>query len=136
VVAVDALDLSAERDWFEHAVRDSQRVVRYAFEHATLLNVRKRTRTGACAVLHWSGHGHPYALPLEDGEGGTHWLRLEQLRSFLSCETAPPPPPPRRPPPPPPPPLPPPAPQLWPALPLALALALALVLGLALARCV
>ncbi|KAJ1625495.1 hypothetical protein T492DRAFT_234712 [Pavlovales sp. CCMP2436] len=83
VHAMEPLDFEKERELICESVRESGRQLGVRFEAATTDRLRTLVTLGRCAGLHYSGHGDPQFLTLEDGKGLTHFVRTATLAQLL-----------------------------------------------------
>lgn len=81
------LDFDMERELMWQCMKEASRDIELSFDNAThdrlLAAMTKR-----CSCLHYSGHGHQMYLPFEDGSGGPHWLKVDDIRGLISREGA------------------------------------------------
>jgi len=82
-VAIETLDFERERRIICDSMAEARRNLRVKFAHATTDRLRTMVTLGACAGLHYSGHGNPGSLMMEDGRGKGHRVHVEQLRKLL-----------------------------------------------------
>jgi len=59
----------------------ARRAIRLRFEHATTDRLRTLVTLGTCVGLHYSGHGDPNYLSMEDGRGGAHFVQVQGLKT-------------------------------------------------------
>ena len=85
VVPMDTLDFDKERQLICDSMREAKRALRLRFEHATTDRLRTLVTLGCCVGLHYSGHGDPAFLSMEDGRGAAHFVGVEKLRKLLQA---------------------------------------------------
>ena len=83
VLPMETLDFEKERRLICDSLSEAKRNLRVRFAHATTDRLRTLVTLGTCAGLHYSGHGDPNHLSMEDGRGAAHFVRVEQLRKLL-----------------------------------------------------
>lgn len=76
---------SQERLLICDSLSEAKRALKVKFAHATTDRLRTLVTLGHCAGLHYSGHGDPNHLCMEDGRGAAHIVPIEQLRKLLSA---------------------------------------------------
>ena len=76
------LDFDMERELLWQCLKEASRDITLSFDNATHHRLIA-TMTKRCSCLHYSGHGHPTYLPLEDGQGGPHWLEVNVLKDLI-----------------------------------------------------
>lgn len=79
VVPMDMLDLEKEKELICDSMREARRNVKVRFEFATTDRLRTLVTLGQCCGLHYSGHGDPNFLSMEDGRGNAHFVRAALL---------------------------------------------------------
>lgn len=79
-VAIQSLDLEAESNALTEALRNSK--IRVQFEIATSNNLGKILSQGN-RLLHFSCHGHPEYLMIENGFGGGQTLSVDDLKEWI-----------------------------------------------------
>jgi CHAT domain len=80
---IHGLDFETERLVLRDALRDSQ--VHLAFDIATFDRLNAFLARGEGRVLHFSCHGNPNFLAIEDGWGELHDLQVEDLRGWIKA---------------------------------------------------
>ena len=85
VVPMDMLDFEKERALICDSMREARRNLRVRFEHATTDRLRTLVTLGQCVGLHYSGHGDPNVLSMEDGRGNAHFVRVPALKKLLQA---------------------------------------------------
>ena len=92
-VAVDQLDLKHERDIVLGALRRSGKRATVVTDFCTTRRLRDLLTDG-CRILHYSGHGFSFVdrngvaqarLAFENGEGGTHFLEVQNLTDLVAA---------------------------------------------------
>jgi len=83
VAPMETLDFAKERQLICDSMSEAKRALRVKFAHATTDRLRTLVTLGHCAGLHYSGHGDPSHLCMEDGRGAAHIVPIEQLRKLL-----------------------------------------------------
>jgi len=76
------LDFDMERELIWQCLKEASRDIELSFDNATHHRLLA-TMTKRCSCLHYSGHGHPTYLPLENGKGGPHWLEVNVLKDLI-----------------------------------------------------
>lgn len=76
------LDFDMERELLWQCLKEASRDITLSFDNATHHRLIA-TMTKRCSCLHYSGHGHPTYLPLEDGQGGPNWLEVNVLKDLI-----------------------------------------------------
>lgn len=76
------LDFDMERELLWQCLKEASRDIELSFDNATHHRLLA-TMTKRCSCLHYSGHGHPTYLPLENGKGGPHWLEVNVLKDLI-----------------------------------------------------
>ena len=74
VQPMETLGLDRERALICDSMREARRAIRVRFDFATTDRLRTLVTLGSCCGLHYSGHGDPNFLSMEDGRGGAHIL--------------------------------------------------------------
>ena len=82
---MEMLDFERERSLICDSMREARRGIKLRFEHATTDRLRTLVTLGACAGLHYSGHGAENFLSMEDGRGGAHLVRVPALKKLLQA---------------------------------------------------
>lgn len=72
-----------ERQLICDSLSEAKRALKVKFAHATTDRLRTLVTLGHCAGLHYSGHGDPNYLCMEDGRGAAHIVPIVQLRKLL-----------------------------------------------------
>ena len=76
VLPMETLDIARERELICDSFAEARRAIRLRFEHATTDRLRTLVTLGTCVGLHYSGHGDPNYLSMEDGRGGAHFVQV------------------------------------------------------------
>ena len=76
------LDFDMERELLWQCLKEASRDIELSFDNATHHRLLA-AMTKRCSCLHYSGHGHPTYLPLENGKGGPHWLEVNVLEDLI-----------------------------------------------------
>ena len=76
------LDFDMERELLWQCLKEASRDIELSFDNATHHRLLA-AMTKRCSCLHYSGHGHPAYLPLENGKGGPHWLEVNVLKELI-----------------------------------------------------
>ena len=76
------LDFDMERELLWQCLKEASRDIELSFDNATHHRLLA-TMTKRCSCLHYSGHGHPTYLPLENEKGGPHWLEVNMLKDLI-----------------------------------------------------
>lgn len=82
------LDFDMERELLWQCLKEASRDIELSFDNATPDRL-VAAMTKRCSCLHYSGHGHPTYLPLENGRGGPNWLEVNVLEDLILQEEAP-----------------------------------------------
>lgn len=82
---MDMLDFEREKALICDSMREARRSVRLKFEHATTDRLRALVTLGECCGIHYSGHGDPDRLSMEDGRGAAHFVRVPALKKLLQA---------------------------------------------------
>lgn len=85
VLPMETLDIARERELICDSFAEARRAIRLRFEHATTDRLRTLVTLGTCVGLHYSGHGDPNYLSMEDGRGGAHFVQVDKLRRLLKA---------------------------------------------------
>ena len=80
---IDTLDFKLEKSLLWQCFSEASRDIDLLYDNATTDRLQA-VKTMGRRCLHFSGHGHPNSLTFEDGSGGIHWLRADQLRELVS----------------------------------------------------
>jgi hypothetical protein len=79
---IDVLDLELERDLLFNCFKEASQDIELEFDTATTDRL-SACLSKRCSCLHFSGHGHPNFLTFEDGKGGLHGVKVENLKQRL-----------------------------------------------------
>ena len=85
VLPMEMLDFEKERLLINDSLSEAKRSVSVRYEHATTDRLRTLVTLKACVGLHYSGHGDPQFLSMEDGRGGAHFVPVTKLRKLLEA---------------------------------------------------
>ena len=66
-------------------MREARRNLSVRFEHATTDRLRTLVTLGQCCGMHYSGHGDPNFLSMEDGRGNAHFVHVPALKKLLQA---------------------------------------------------
>ena len=82
--SIDVLDFECERDILLRTFRESGANIYVAFETATTDRLGAFLARGEGRVLHFSCHGHPQYLAVDDGWGALQTLSVWQIKEWIS----------------------------------------------------
>ena len=82
LIPIDVLDFERERDLLFNCFREASQDIDLEFDIATTERL-SACLSKRCTCLHYSGHGHPSFLTFEDGKGGLHAVKVDNLKQSL-----------------------------------------------------
>jgi hypothetical protein len=81
---MDQLNIQEERRILAQAIEDAGAHIKIEFDIATADRLGAFLSKGDGRILHFSGHGHPRYLAIEDGWGAMQCLDVDQLKEWVA----------------------------------------------------
>ena len=80
------VDFGQESNMLREALKDAEKIgctIDVVFETASLDRINAFLAQGLCQVMHFSGHGHPRYIALEDEKGSLEMINSDSLKRLL-----------------------------------------------------